>query len=222
MSSDAGSGDLASMETTAGSTLSITDSMSVVPLRRAGPAEISFTVVPRAVVAGGRDDPPADQGADQGGDQDDRPPTATRTASGRADARRPRHRSAGGRRAPARGRPGSRRLAAGQRGRGRPSPPVPGPTRSDGVGTELLPRRSGRKGSPGHRGWSAPGRRRPGGRPPPLPGRRSPTCSIVCPSNHGRPPVCLVRGRTTVRSCRAMVRRPAPLKPAFQGFLLAS
>ena len=62
---EAGSGDLASMETTAGSTLSMTDSMLVVPLRRAGPAEISFTVVDPPPLFDGGHDPAADQRADQ-------------------------------------------------------------------------------------------------------------------------------------------------------------
>jgi hypothetical protein len=43
--SDDGAGAVASMDTTAGSTLAMTDSMLAVPLRRAGPAEISFTSV---------------------------------------------------------------------------------------------------------------------------------------------------------------------------------
>src|ERR1019366_4898957 len=42
---EAGAGEVASIDTTAGSTLSITASMLVTPLSKAGPAEISLTVV---------------------------------------------------------------------------------------------------------------------------------------------------------------------------------
>src|SRR5665647_3015083 len=43
---DVGCGVLASMDTTAGSTLAMTDSILVVPLSKAGPAEICFTLDP--------------------------------------------------------------------------------------------------------------------------------------------------------------------------------
>ena len=63
---EAGWGPLASMDTTAGSTLAITVSMLVVPLRSAGPAEISLHRGGRRCRVGGGHDAPADERADQG------------------------------------------------------------------------------------------------------------------------------------------------------------
>ena len=216
--SEAGSGDFASMETTAGSTLSMTDSMLVVPLRSAGPAEIIFTVVPPPSWPDGLDDLPADHRADQGGDEHHRRPQPDRRAPVRPPAA-PVDRVAGGdpgdagRPVPITGPAAARALgtSAGTGPRAR--------TLADGVGGSC---HCGRK--EGGAGCRSVGTRRRRARTAcsPVSGPSPSQCPIVCPQNHSPPPVFLVRGRTTVRSCRRNATACGRVNPHFRGFLTSS